>query len=133
MTAEELDKALADDAGGAENTSAKFSWKFGERSRLLELWGGTHASPLRLELWLTLKDPGENSIPGAPAALRSVEGFLSKVESEAQAGAGPMRVPRTCGLKVLRTQTTISVSAARGSTFAWRTFAPLAARARASS
>ncbi len=33
-----------------------------------------------------------------------------------------MRVPRACGLKVLRTQTTIAVSAASGRTLAWRTF-----------
>src|SRR5207237_10857959 len=100
MTSQELDEALPDDAGGAENASAKFLRKFRERPRLLELWQGTQASPLRLELWPTLKDPGVNSIPRAPAALRSVEEFLSKVESAAQADAGTMRVRERCGLKV---------------------------------
>src|SRR5205823_10073678 len=46
---------------------------------------------------------------------------------------GPIRVPRACGLNVLRTHTTISLSAANGSTLGCNTFAPLAARACASS
>src|SRR5690242_19134823 len=46
---------------------------------------------------------------------------------------GPMRVPRTCGLKVLRTQTVIPVSAASGKTWGCSTFAPFAASACASS
>src|SRR5262249_7926032 len=37
---------------------------------------------------------------------------------------GPILVPRNSGLKVLRTQTTISVSAASGSTSTCNTFAP---------
>src|SRR5581483_12305261 len=37
---------------------------------------------------------------------------------------GEIRVPRACGLKVLRTQTTIWVSAANGNTSACSTFAP---------
>src|SRR5712671_184310 len=45
------------------------------------------------------------------------------------APTGAIRVPRTCGLNVLRTQTVISVSWASGRTRGCRTFAPLKAKA----
>src|SRR5258707_219510 len=96
-------EALSDRAGGAENASAKLSPKHG----ILKVCRGTHASPLEIGLLRPPSAAGEGSF------------WI----------AGPMRVPRTRGLKVLRTQTTISVSAASGRTLACRTFAPAAARA----
>src|SRR5258706_6480214 len=103
MIGKQLDQALADGAGGAKYACTKLPIK----PRFQRTPNGTHASPRRLELW-QLSVAGNEEFGGA---------------------LGPMRVPRNCGLKVLRTQTTISVSAASGKTLACRTFAPAAARA----
>src|SRR5713226_468148 len=103
---EHLNEALADHSCGAEDSC------FPLFSRLLRLhvlisivlrWG-IHAVPPCCD---EIEKPGTDS---SEAAL----------ESRSERGEA-MRVPRAWGLKVLRTQTTISVSAARGSTFSWRT------------
>jgi len=110
MIGEKFDQTLPDSAGGSENASAEFfikSWTV-ERRRIC---GRIHASPLGLEYG---RRPPR----------------LTKNLNET---TGPMRVPRNCGRNVLRTQTTISVSAANGRTLACNTFAPAAASACASS
>src|SRR5690349_8034491 len=139
MTGEKLDEALADDAGSAENAGAEFT---------VERWCGTHASPRRLELWQPRGADAMESLSGGGREIPRLRSSASadslrspgRASAESRIGTpvvgaaeGPMRVPRNLGLKVLRTQTTISVSAANGRTLAWRTLAPDAASAWASS
>src|SRR5712691_4551601 len=114
MIAEHLNEPLADDAGGAEDSCFPFLVRaFGLHVLIsVDLRWGTHAAP-----------PSRDEIE--KLELESCEVVR---ESRSERGE-PMRVPRAWGLKVLRTQTIILVSAARGRTFSWRTFAPLAARA----
>src|SRR5258708_37967254 len=95
-------EALSDRAGGAENASANLSPKH----EILKACRGTHPSPLEIGL-------------GQPPSAAGEESFWI---------AGPMRGPRTRGLKGVRTPTNISVSAASGRTLGGRTFSPAAAR-----
>src|SRR5438046_8987658 len=99
MISEKFDETLPDRAGGPENACAEFFIK----SRTVErrrICSRIHASPRGIELWQ------------APAPFNE----------EFECPTGPMRVPRNCGLNVLRIQTTISVSAAKGRSLACKTF-----------
>jgi hypothetical protein len=118
MIAEHLNEALAYDTCSAEDSCLPlFGWTIRLHDLISIVLGwGIHTVP---PCWCESEKLGRES-------------GVAICEAVSERGE-PMRVPRTWGLKVLRTQTTISVSAARGRTLAWSTFAPLAARAWASS
>src|SRR2546429_6670894 len=109
---EQLHQSLPDDAGRTENSGVPFS------SHVLD--------PL-----VFLLASRRLAIPPVPS-LRVHAAPPDRSASERSPG-GPIRVPRACGLKVLRTHTTISLSAASGSTLGCSTFAPPRASACASS
>src|SRR5205807_6331741 len=107
----QVHQSLPDDAGCAQHSGPPF---------LLHL-----LHPLLLLAWLHFLIPPILNLRAhtAPPEGSALEHSL----------AGPIRVPRACGLNVLRTHTTISLSAASGSTLGCSTFAPPAASACASS
>src|SRR5947209_9963578 len=112
MLGEQLHQSFPDDAGRTENSGVPFS------SHVLD--------PL-----VFLLASRRLAIPPVPS-LRVHAAPPDRSASERSPG-GPIRVPRACGLKVLRTHTTISLSAASGSTLGCSTFAPPRASACASS
>src|SRR5271156_169862 len=108
MIGEQTHQALTDQAGRAENAGFKFLAVERKRTKLLA----------------AVRTVGDRVGARVGAHARPPSG-----DEEVMSARGPMRVPRPAGLKVLRTHTTISVSAASGSTLACNTFAPLSASA----
>src|SRR5271155_1360395 len=112
MIGEQTYQALTDQAGRTENAGFKFLAVERKRTKLLAAF----------------RIVGDRVGTGIGARV-GAHARPPSSDEEVTSARGPMRVPRPAGLKVLRTHTTISVSAASGSTLACNTFAPLSASA----
>src|SRR5689334_10097497 len=108
MFGEEIHQSLPDHSGRSQHACAPL---FLERSDCF---------PFLLAAW---------TLAIAPALKLRVHATSPEGNAQENSLGGPIRVPRACGLNVLRTHTTTSPSAASGSTLGCNTFAPLAASA----